>query len=220
MKQPESIIRRRTRYLIAGAAAISTTLLAVALLSAMPASADTVAPDISAVSMSVAHPVSVLDTQPDSTGHVRVAFSDGSVVSVPAVDVPKVKNRIDALHRNVQPDNTVPGPCGTSYITLSERSDGYPVHMDTGFKLSGGRRATSYAWSAWIQGAPGTGYSYDYHASGDLDFRDHWDGHHTSGRAYPRAPYAAGVNTGVHSYALLDNGDICTSGGPTDSRNL
>jgi hypothetical protein len=120
--------------------------------------------------------------------------------------------------KGVTPDNQVVGNCGTSYIYLSERSDGWPVHMDTGFGVN--QPAVEYGWHASIHGASGTGYDYDYHASGGLNYRYNWHGQHTSAKDYPRATYAAAVYSDGSSWALLDTGSVCYSGGPYDDRYL
>jgi hypothetical protein len=116
------------------------------------------------------------------------------------------------------PDNRVTGNCGSSYIFVNHLSDGHPVHMDTGFDVN--HLAIEYAWHAHIAGDSHTGYDYDYHASGGLDFDAGWHGQHSSRKDYPRGYYGAGVYTDGTSWALLDNGDFCISGGPHDHRYL
>jgi hypothetical protein len=209
--------RRRAGFWLA---AVAATVISTSLAAA-PVQADELTTTQTAQNMVFANPVRIVNSMPDSSGDIEVQFSNGRVIPVPSKLSEAVRHRIDALARTVQPFNTVLGDCGTSYITLSDRSSGYPVHMDTGFTLSGGRRAYSYEWSAWIEGFSGSGYSYEYGASGDLSERTSWDGHHTSGKDYPSGAYGAGVNAGW-SYALVDYPTlgVCFAGSATDSRNL
>ena len=150
----------------------------------------------------------------DATGEIGVLLSDGQRIELPA-KYRSLTERAARTARSVQPDGTVTGNCGSSYITLTQHN-GWPVHMDTGFHVN--HEAISYDWSAQINGFSGSGYEYTYGASGDLDFDSTWHGQHTSHTRYPHGTYHAYVLQ--PSYALLDTGSICVSGDPYDYRNL
>ncbi|SFF44840.1 hypothetical protein SAMN05216251_114153 [Actinacidiphila alni] len=180
-------------------------------------STSTVAP--SAAPASAMHEVTVervLDKAPDSSGHVRVQLSNGATISILASHVTSARN-FAAKHANVTPDGTVTGNCGSSYIEVNYKSNGEPVHMDTGFTVN--HAAVEYDWHAHISGSSGTGYDYAYHASGTLAAHSTWHGQHSSGDNYPSGTYAASVSASG-SWALLDTGSICYSGGPYDSAYL
>src|SRR4051794_37909658 len=141
----------------------------------------------------------LLTSTPDQAGDVKVQLDDGTMIAIPSKDKNLVMST--AATSVISPSNQVGGDCGTSYIYVNERSDGHPVHMDTGFDVI--RPAISYAWHASIHGFSGSGYDYDYHASGDLAWRVGWHGQHSSHTDYPRGTYAASVYT--DSYAILDD---------------
>jgi hypothetical protein len=164
--------------------------------------------------MTVAKVSRVLTTTPDRAGKVKVRLDNGTDIAIPAKD--KNLAMRYAAKSVMSPQNQVRGNCGSSYIYVNELPDGHPVHMDTGFDVI--HPAISYSWHASIHGFSGSGYDYDYHASGDLAFRVGWHGQHSSHTDYPRGTYAAGVYK--DSFALLDNGSVCTSGGPYDDRGL
>jgi hypothetical protein len=56
--------------------------------------------------------------------------------------------------------------------------------------------------------------------AGGLANRVGWHGQHGSHKDYPRGTYAASVYSDGSSWALLNNGSVCYSGGPWDSRHL
>lgn len=161
--------------------------------------------------------VKQLSTTPDANGKVNVQLENGQQIAIDASHASMVMQRASADAQSVTPQNRVGGNCGSSYIYVNHRSDGTPVHMDTGFDVN--HLAVEYAWHAHIAGDSGTGYDYDYHASGMLAFRPGWHGQHSSHKAYPHGTYAAGVYSAT-SWALLDTGAICFSAAPHDSRYL
>lgn len=157
---------------------------------------------------------------PDSNNQIRVQLSNGVDISIPASQESLVQQyaaTVAAPKDRVSPDDTVFGDCGNSSVEIVYKSNGEPVRMKTGFSVI--HEAIYYAWHVEEAGSSGTGYAYNYHASGSLDFDSNWDGSHNSGDNYPTGTYAASVD-GPGSWAQLDNGDICFSGGPHDSRQL
>jgi hypothetical protein len=115
-----------------------------------------------------------------------------------------------AANHRVSPNNIVYGNCGSSYIYVNEKSNGQPVDMDTGFDVH--PSAIAYGWHAHIAGFQGSGYSYEYHASGNLANRPGWHGQHSSAANYPHGTYHDYVYSDGSSWALLNNGGYCTSG--------
>jgi hypothetical protein len=204
----------RSRMAIIGAAGAAA--LVALLMPGAPAGAATTTE--STAPMTLVHAARLANPVPDSAGKVQVELTNGAVISIDAAHRDLVMSQANADPGTVTPDNRVGGNCGSSYIYVNERSDGHPVHMDTGFDVV--RPAVEYAWHAHIAGDSHTGYDYDYHASGGLANRTGWHGQHGSHKDYPRGTYAAGVYTDGSSWALLNNGSVCYSGGPHDSRHL
>jgi hypothetical protein len=145
---------------------------------------------------------------PDKAGQVRVQLANGAIVAIPQADEKKVMSR--AAQEAAHPDGTVYGDCGRSYITLSEKPDGNPVAMRTGFTVY--TWAVEYAWSASVSGPDD--YFYFYEDGGPLDFDTSWNGGYQSSQDEPQGTYSAEVYS-FGSIAILWDDDICFSGGPT-----
>jgi hypothetical protein len=155
----------------------------------------------------------LVSSKPDKAGRVRVQLANGAIVPISQAVEKKVMSR--AAQEAVHPNGVVYGDCGSSYITLSEKPDGNPVAMRTGFTVYTG--AISYSWSASVTG-PG-GYSYDYESGGSLNFDTKWDGGYQSSQDQAEGTYSAAVAS-FGSVAVLWDFDICFSGGPTDVKYL
>ncbi|RZS29543.1 hypothetical protein EV193_12028 [Herbihabitans rhizosphaerae] len=185
------MLSRKKKTVIAGALAVSTSLGGVGVWSASAApetGEETVAVELRTVTVARVAGAAAAD------GTVPVVLGDGSTASLPADRV------ADALRASQT--QQVAASCGTAYIRLRHKSNGRPVRMETGFDLSGGRRAVGYVWRARIEGPD---YGYNYSASGGLRFRDKWNGSHDSGDNYPHGTYRAAA-TGTVS---LSNGNVC-----------
>jgi hypothetical protein len=118
---------------------------------------------------------------------------------------------VSSAHLSSGPLNTVGGDCGKSWIYLTGTHLEY--HYYTGFSVN--TPAVEYGWQVSIVGP----YSYDNNRTwgGGLLFRTTW-----------RAPGSGDYNVPVDdsgyydgkvipsgSWALLDNGGYCVSGGPS-----
>jgi len=210
---------RHLRLAIVAVAAAVTTLAGVpavaqastpALKSAGSSTAvRTVAP------MKIVRVVRLVDATPDRFGKVKILLANGAIIAISAEAKEGVMRRA-ALDARLAPGNRIGGNCGSSYIYVNHKSNGRPVHMDTGFDVIG--QAVEYSWHASIEGFQGSGYSYDYRASGNLNFVTGWHGQHSSSADYPSGLYAASVYTS--SWARLTNFTLCYSAGPYDSRTL
>jgi hypothetical protein len=144
---------------------------------------------------------------------VTITLQNGQTLTVPTDVYDRyVKQHPGNTHGAFSLDNVVEGDCGYSYIYLSQRSGYIPYRMDTGFHVYS--PAWYYHWNA---GIGGPGVQYNYNASGDLDNRSDWHGGHTGDGLH--GDYFASVSTN-YSYAFTDNGQICSSGGPTDEQFL
>jgi hypothetical protein len=121
---------------------------------------------------------------------------------------------LTAAAGTVSPYGIVVGDCGYSYINLMEKSNGQPVRMTTGFHVNDA--AISYNWNASVGGP---NYQHTYLSSGNLAFRNDWNGSHNSDLNYPHGVYYASVSSN-YSYALLFWGGLCVSGGPTQATPL
>jgi hypothetical protein len=155
----------------------------------------------------------LVSSTPDKEGRVRVQLANGAVVPIPQADEKKVMSR--AAQEAAQPAGVVSGNCGSSYITLSEKANGYPVAMQTGFTVV--EPAIDYSWNADING-PGN-YFYGYEAGGALALDSSWEGTYDSPANEPEGIYSALVSPDL-SEATLWDGTVCTSGGPTDEEYL
>jgi hypothetical protein len=107
-----------------------------------------------------------------------------------------------------RPGNTVPGDCGSSTMTIAPRG-GYEANVATGFILTSGP-AVDFQWY--------TSYSDDYgnsthNWSGGLLLRTTWTGTFVYKSGGPGWVYGT-VDIGP-SYAILADGEICYSGGPS-----
>jgi glutamyl endopeptidase len=169
--------------------------------------------------MSTIRVTGLVTETPDAAGKVKVALANGKVVAIPAGDKDRVLARA-AEQTRVSPDNVVVGDCGESSLFLHEKANNHPVRIETGFKVV--LPAIAYGWEATI-----TGVSYDgrntydnvYDSSGGLAFRTSWDGSFDSPRDQFEGTYSAAVVPDF-SWAELLTGDICVSGGPTDTTYL
>lgn len=150
---------------------------------------------------------------PDHAGNIAVRLANGKTVAIPAADKDRVMGR--AAQQSVSPDGTVYGNCGSSYVTLTEKPDRYPVAMQTGFTVI--TPAVGYDWSASVTGP--NGYSYAYASSGGLFFDNSWNGGYQSSQDQATGIYEAAVDP-AGSDAVLWDGDICYSGGPLDAEYL
>ncbi len=155
-------------------------------------------------------PVTKLVTStPDRAGNVKVLLANGKTVPIPADDKDRVMRRA-AQQAKVHPEGTVYGDCGSSYITLEEKSNRYPVAIRTGFKVD--EPAVGYDWFATVYGPH---YTHEYTSGGDLFFDSSWDGGYQSDQNQAEGLYVAEVDPGA-SDAVLLTGDVCFSGGPFD----
>ena len=106
------------------------------------------------------------------------------------------------------------GNCGSSYITLTDKPNHYPVAMQTGFTVIAA--AIGYSWSASVSGPD---YAYEYESGGPLDFDSSWNGGYQSSENQAAGVYFAAVDPTV-SIAVLWDGNVCFSGGPVDVETL
>jgi hypothetical protein len=111
----------------------------------------------------------------------------------------------------VSPDNVIDGNCGSSY--LYEYAVGnHAVDIQTGFNIT--TPAVAYWWKYWMHDGGGT--SSHTHGGG-LALRTSWSDDERWGALTP-GPASAWVDTG--SDAILDDGGVCTSGGPSASTTI
>ena len=215
-------MRKLTRL---AAGVVAAAAVAAGAVQALPAGASTAAPDGTRVT---ATPDGTRVTVLDGT---RVTASpDGTRVTVPMTivgfnaAVAKAHGyviRTDAQGRQysvkagapnvVSPDNTVYGNCGSSY--LYEYAIGLDqVDIKTGFTVN--TPAVAYWWEYSMRDGGGTS---SHTRAGGLAARPGWDDKERWG-ALTRGPARAWVVSG--SDAILVNGDVCTSGGPSDSTTI
>ena len=154
----------------------------------------------------------LISNTPDKAGRVRVQLANGAIIPIPQTAEKKVMSR--AAQEAAHPDGTVYGNCGSSFITLTEKSNHYPVAMQTGFTVV--EPAIAYDWSASVTGPD---YSFDYESSGGLFFDSSWAGGYQSSQNQAEGIYLAEVDPAA-SDAVLFDGTVCFSGGPVDAEYL
>ncbi|MFI5660018.1 hypothetical protein [Streptomyces sp. NPDC051684] len=162
-------------------------------------------------------PVEKLVTRtPDSKGNLKVLLDNGKTVRIPASAKDRIAKALAAhgADGDVSTKGTVYGNCGSSYVTLHQKSNGYPVRMRTGFDLK--QPAVAYTW---VVALTGPGFADDYESAGGLALQRSWDGEYNSDNDESEGWYFASVAP-VASNAVLWNGNVCTSGGPTELEYL
>ncbi|NUR01253.1 MAG: hypothetical protein HOY79_33405 [Streptomyces sp.] len=145
----------------------------------------------------------------ESHGFKVVTNPDGSQHVVPTASAtnPDGSPYKQAAH----PDNSVEGDCGDSYLWI-HAVGGHVSEIETGFDLDQG--AVAYHWQVNRSDTWGS----DSHSWGgglgvDTSWHGEWDVH-GGGAGWE----TAGVLPS--SDALLWDGDICSSGGPSDSEYI
>ena len=69
----------------------------------------------------------LISNTPDKAGRVRVQLANGAIIPIPQATEKKVMSR--AAQEAAHPDGTVYGNCGSSFITLTEKSNHYPASV-------------------------------------------------------------------------------------------
>jgi hypothetical protein len=156
----------------------------------------------------------LVTSTPDRAGNVKVLLANGKTVPIPAADRDRVMRRA-AQQAKIHPDGTVYSDCGSSYITLEEKPDGYPVAIRTGFHID--EPAIAYNWLATVTGTDD--YLHEYSSGGSLFFRHSWDGGFQSDEDLDPGLFTASVHP-FSSFAVLATDDLCFSGGPEDEAYL
>lgn len=105
------------------------------------------------------------------------------------------------------PDNRVYGNCGSSYI-FETAVGNHAVDIQTGFDVS--TPAVIYYWKYWMADGGGA-TSHDF--GGGLLRRTHWGDDSRWGALTP-GPADSWVDSS--SDAILQNGDVCSTAGPSD----
>ncbi|WP_053161011.1 DNA/RNA non-specific endonuclease [Streptomyces caatingaensis] len=138
---------------------------------------------------------------PDHAGNVTVRLADGGTLAIPAASKDLVMRRA-AQQAKARPKDNAPGPCGTPWITLKEKTDKYPVALETGFRMDA--PAFAYSWHVIIKGP--NNYTDEYKAQGDLGSRKSWQGGYQSKKDQDEGLYTAEIDP-TRSYVEFVNGD-------------
>lgn len=213
------MISQRTllsRALTAAAALLAvgaTALVAAPAASATPAANAASGAKNTTVPMHIVRVTGLVTTVPDAAGKVRVRLANGAVIAIPAAEKDRVMARA-AQEAGVTPNGVVNGDCGSSNVFVQEKSDDHPVHMTTGFTVD--LPAIAYTWQVTISSPD---FDHVFQQSGFLAFRTSWTGTYDSTDDNPEETYSAVVSSD-QSFAELFDGDICFSGGPTDTEFL
>lgn len=148
---------------------------------------------------------------------IDLLLSNGHEIAVPSSDESLVLQGMrssnapsNLISPNASYRDEIPGDCGSSFVEILDKSNGYPIKMETGFTVN--HEAISYEWQVFMFNDSGT-YDYTWNAGGTLDLDAMWQGTNTSAKNYEHDTYYAAVEPD-DSWALLDTGTICVSGGP------
>jgi hypothetical protein len=199
------------------AAAAACVLLTVPAASAANSSAPVLASHSSytvkkTAAMQKVRVTKLISGAPDKAGQVKVELANGAIVPIPQATEKTVMSR--AAQEAAHPDGVVSGNCGSSFITVTEKPNHYPVAMRTGFTVIA--PAIGYDWSAFVGGPD---YLYDYESGGGLFFDSSWEGGYQSSDNEAEGIYLAEVDP-AGSDAVLFDGTVCYSGGPIDVEYL
>lgn len=154
----------------------------------------------------------LISKTPDKAGDVKVQLANGEIIPIPQAAEKKVMSR--AAQQSADPDGTVFGNCGSSFITLTEKPNRFPVAMQTGFTVVA--PAIAYEWSATVTGPD---FIQQFESSGGLFFDSSWEGGFDSSENQAQGIYIAVVDSAA-SDAVLFDGSVCVSGGPVDAEFL
>jgi len=148
------------------------------------------------------------DAVANADGYRIVTLSNGDEASVPVASPIVNGSPASAI---VQPDSIIYDDCGYSWMYMDSWSPLQYVPL-TGFVVN--TPAIDYSWNLVISGP----YNYENHLGygGALAFDTSWS------NGAPEIPvddagYYSGEVVSSTSYAILDNGGVCFSGGPSDT---
>ena len=215
MRRPR--FRRMLTALIATLAATAVGVLLTMSASSAATTSTPVPPSHSSyivkktVAMQEVRVTKLISSTPDKAGQDKVQLANGATVPIPQATAKKVMSK--AAQEAAHPDGIVYGNCGSSYITLTDKPNHYPVAMQTGFTVIAA--AIGYSWSASVSGPD---YAYEYESGGPLDFDSSWNGGYQSSENQAAGVYFAAVDPTV-SIAVLWDGNVCFSGGPVQRGN-
>lgn len=156
----------------------------------------------------------LVTTTPGTDGTIKARLANGEIIPIPASEEGRVKRAIERNQGKYSPQDVIDGPCGSSYVEVTEKPNDHPVRMDTGFEVD--FPAVSYAWEVDISGPS---YEDAYQSAGGLNLQTEWHGQDDSQYDERQGDYTAAVDP-LMSFALLVTGNVCFSGGPTDDEFL
>lgn len=182
-------------------AAALLTVAAMAAAAVIPGTAAMAAPSVERHA-----PVPVqITAQMHVTGiDAAVARAHGFVVRTNAAGKQYVARKGST---GVSPNDVVSGDCGSSYMYLYPDGGDYTTAV-TGFNVTG--PAVSYGWNIVVVDDAGTAH---HSWGGGLAFDSSWSGSWTSWHSVSGYSWAEVVS----GWAVLWDGDICTSLYPSDS---
>lgn len=141
-------------------------------------------------------------------GYTIVTDGDGTQRSVPVTAEAHAAEAAIARKHALGRATVVAGSCGTSRIVITDSTGFRTAGISTSFNVN--RPAVGYSWFVDVTGG---GTSVRRTFSGALASRTSWQ--HTFAHSVPKAgSYIASVAR--TSNAVLNNGTICFSGGPSD----
>jgi hypothetical protein len=198
---------------------MASLTLALALSSAAPAGASSQTLPLQAKvlnsGMVIVPVVKILGPTPHMNGYFTVLAANGKEAVVPDSLKSRVESRMKEERTHIEAlKDTVYGNCGSSFIELANKSNGSPLHMLTGFTVI--LPAIDYSWHGGVSGP--SNFKYTINFGGGLAFRTSWEGQHSTTNNWPHGTWSGAISQ--TSYADLDDGDICYSGGPAVSGHL
>jgi len=142
-----------------------------------------------------------------------VRLATGETIDLPNGDVNSALAAAASSSKN--PNNTVIGDCGYSWMYLTDKSNGYPLSANTGFyvwPLS----ANYYFWQTFYSGPGATMTAQN---SSKLNNINKFTLTITTSNNPSHGTWQGWVSQN-NSYAQLTDGSICTSGGASDTESL
>jgi hypothetical protein len=156
--------------------------------------------------MTIVRVARLVTKTPDRAGQVLVQLVNGAVIAIPAADKDLVMRRAAEDARTANPDNTVHGNCGSSWIYLYDKSDNHPLRFTTGFTVK--LPAVGYKWNATVTAKDGFKLTYSRsgtlalrHSGTESRYRPARPRSARFWRCWPSAPRCARIRSSTHSGA-------------------
>lgn len=160
------------------------------------------------IGMTIVPTVRILGATPRKPGYFTVLSANGQEAIVPDYLRTRVESRMkqESIHPKLK--RTLQGDCGSSFVNITTKANGYMVFRNTGFTVN--QPAVYFSWRYTVAGPDYASITFLYSDPLNLDIS--WADPVSSGHDYPNGTWSGKVSTA--SYAELWTGAICYSAGP------